>query len=195
MRKIFTVLVLLGLGAPALAADKPVYRWNAANDFYFIAPMPQTVFLKSISRNEVLHPVGLGLRSVGNGERFSPSGGVQFQTAQTSYSQNIWLLDVQGGVQYLSPLARGPFRAMASVLGGLGVSDNTLYFAPTLDVGVLYVTDDEALTPTGLALNFYWRPTKILLHNASVGGDAVLRPAIGLRLGYVFEGFWALRDK
>lgn len=193
MRKIFTTLVLLGLGWPALAADKPVYKWNAANDFYFVLPMPQTILLKGVSRNEVVHPVGMGVRSVGNGERFSPAGGLQFLTAKTSYDENIWLLDVQGGLQYISPLARGPFRAMASALGGLGISDNTLYFAPYLDFGLLYVTDDEALTPTGFSLNFFWRPTKILLQNAGVGGDAVLRPTLGLRLGYIFEGFWTMK--
>jgi hypothetical protein len=195
MRKTLLTLFLLGLGGTAFAAQQQVYKWNAANDFYFVLPMPQTVLLKGVGRNEVLHPVGMGVRSVGNGERFSPAGGLQFLTAQTSYDENIWLLDIQGGLQYISPQARGPFRAMASALGGLGMSDNTLYFAPYLDFGVLYVTDAEALTPTGFSLNFFWRPTKILLQKAGAGGDAVLRPTIGLRLGYIFEGFWTVKEK
>lgn len=187
------VFLLMLCAGSTFAAEKPVYKWNAGNDLYLILPMPQRLEVKALGASEVVHPAGVGVRSVGNGERFSPGGGVQFQVGRNAHDQQFWLLDVLGGLQYLSPLARGPWRATGAALGGLGVSDNTLYFAQQLEFGLLYVTDPEAETPTGFSLSLYWRPMDVLLHNAGVGGPVVLRPGVGLRLGYVFSGFWSVK--
>lgn len=187
--------LLLAAGAPCAAADKPVYKWNAANEFYFVLPGPQTVYYQGAGATETVRPWGFGLRGVGAGERFSRTGALQYRTARTSGGDSFWLLDLLAGLEYLTPAGAGPLRYSAAALADLGLSDTTLYAAPVLGAGLLYVTDREAATPTGLTLGVFWRPLRVDIDNAGAGRDAELRPALWFKLGYLFEGFWSLKEK
>ena len=71
--------------SPTLAAEsKPVYKWVSANEFYFILPAPQDLYLPGNKDTTVVHPWGLGFRAVGSGERFSKTGGLQIQQVKAS---------------------------------------------------------------------------------------------------------------
>lgn len=196
MKKIFTTLVLLGVGWPALAADKPVYKWNAANELYFLLPTPQTLYLTESKTNEVVHPLGLGVRTVGDGEFFGRTGAVQIQSVRTSRNESFWLLDFLAGVEYMTPKAENRrLRLTLSALGDIGLADTHAYMVPILSAGLIYATDPAALTPVGFTLNVYWRPAIIDVSDTGGGISGELRPAVGLKLGYIFEGFWTVKEK
>ncbi|MCM2266474.1 MAG: hypothetical protein NDI60_01720 [Elusimicrobiales bacterium] len=194
MRKTIGVLILLGLALPALAADKPVYKWNAANELYVLLPTPQNLYLKSSRATEIVHPLGLGLRAVGNGELFGRTGGLQVQLVKTAHNGSFWLLDFLAGVEYVTPKTEGrPLRFTVAALGDLGLADTNFYLAPILSAGLIYTTDQAADTPVGLTLNLFWRPSGIDIPDAGGGRDATLKPVLGVKLGYIFEGFWSVK--
>ncbi len=195
MRLFVLCLALCAAAGPAAAAEKPVYKWNEANEFYFILPAPQELRFKDADRNETVRPWGFGLRAAGAGERFSRTGALQYRTARTDGGSAFWLLDLLVGMEYLTPQGQGPLRFSAGAFADLGLSDSTLYAAPALAAGMLYVTDREALTPTGLTLGLVWRPARVDIENAGAGRAAELRPALWLKAGYIFEGFWSVKEK
>ena len=80
--------------------------------------------------------------------------------------------------------------ASVSALANLGLADTTLYMAPMLTAGLLYQTNPAEQLPNGFSLTLYYRLTDIHLDNAA-GKLATLRPSAGLRLGYIFTGFWS----
>jgi hypothetical protein len=77
----------------------------------------------------------------------------------------------------------------------LGLSDTTLYAAPVISAGLLYTTDEYAETPTGLTFDVYYRLTDIDLDSVGGGKSGMLKPALGFKVGYVFEGFWTVKEK
>lgn len=196
MRKTLITLVLLGLGGPAFAAQQQVYKWNAANELYFVLPTPQSLYLKGSKATEVAHPLGLGVRAVGNGDFFGRTGAVQIQAIKTAHNGSFWLLDFLAGVEYIEPKAESRrLRFMLAALGDIGLADTNFYMVPVLSAGLLYTTDPAAATPAGITLNMFWRPVKIDIPDAGGGRDGTLRPVLGLKLGYIFEGFWSVKDK
>ena len=150
---------------------------------------------------EVIHPWGLGFRAVGNGERFSKTGGLQIQQVKASNrslpeTNSFYILEMLLGLEYMTPKVQGkPLRFTASALGNFGLSDTTLFMAPVLSAGLLYTTDEDSATPTGLTLNIFYRPTDIDLNNVGGGKNGTLKPAIGFKVGYIFEGFWTTKEK
>jgi len=67
--------------------------------------------------------------------------------------------------------------------------------APVISAGLLYTTDETAATPTGLTFNIFYRPTEIDLDDVGGGKSGRLQPALGFKVGYVFEGFWTRKEK
>ena len=53
---IFFVLVSAGLSPARSAESKPVYKWVSANEFYFILPGPQDLYLPGNKDTTVVHP-------------------------------------------------------------------------------------------------------------------------------------------
>lgn len=141
----------------------------------------------------------MGIRAVGNGP-FGRTAGLQLQAVKTDSPSTglntFYLLDLLIGMEYMSPKTPGkPLRFSAAALADLGLSGSTLYAAPVLTAGLLYTTDYLALTPTGFTFNIFYRLTDLDLDDVGNGRAGTLKPALGLKLGYAFQGFWTTKEK
>ena len=192
-----SLLAAFAAGAPA-AEPKPVYRWVSANEFYFLLPTSQNLHVSG-GEAESVKPWGFGFRAVGS-DTFSKTGGLQLQSVKVdrpdSGDDAFYLLDLLLGMEYMAPKVQGkPLRFTASAFADLGLSDTTLYAAPLLSAGLLYTTNEAADTPTGLTFDVYYRLTDIDLDNVGGGKSGTLKPALGFKVGYIFEGFWTTKEK
>ena len=90
------LFILLSAGlAPARAAEaKPVYQWVSANEYYFILPTGQDLYLPRNGDTLSVKPWGFGFRAVGH-ETFSKTGGLQFQSVKVAHGTELWAA-VQG---------------------------------------------------------------------------------------------------
>jgi hypothetical protein len=180
------------------AAPKPVYTWVSANEYYFILPTSQDLAISGAG-TESVKPWGFGFRAVGH-ETFAKTGGLQFQSVKVdspSTGRNtFYLWELMLGMEYMAPKVQGkPLRFTASALADLGLSDTTFFVAPLLSAGLLYTTDETALTPTGFTFDIYYRLADIDLDSVGGGRSGTLKPALGFKVGYIFEGFWAVKEK
>lgn len=195
------VVLLLASGlAPVRGAEnKPVWKWVSANEYYFILPAAQDLHLSDSGETESVKPWGFGFRAVGN-EPFSKTGGLQLQSIKvesaTTGRSSFYLLDLLLGMEYIAPKVQGkPLRFTASAFADLGLADTTLYAAPVVSAGLLYTTDETADTPTGLTFDVFYRMTDIDLDNVGNGKAGTLKPSLGFKVGYIFEGFWTTKEK
>lgn len=191
--------LLLGWLTPVHAAEsKPVYKWVSANEYYFLLPTAQNLHLSGNGDTESVQPWGFGFRAVGN-ETISKTGGLQFQSVKVdnpSTGRNtFYLWDLLLGMEYMSPKVEAkPLRFTASAFADLGLSDTKFYAAPVISAGLLYATKEYSDTPTGLTFDIYYRLTDIDLDNVGNGKAGTLRPALGFKVGYIFEGFWTTKE-
>ena len=190
-------ILLCGLRVEA-AESKPVWKWVSANEYYFILPAAQDLHVSG-GGTESVKPWGFGVLAVGN-ETFSKAGGLQFQSVKVDSSNTgkatFYLLDLLLGMEYMAPKVQGkPLRFTASAFADLGLSDTTLYAAPVISAGLLYTTNETADTPTGLTFDIFYRLTDIDLDNVGNGKAGTLKPALGFKVGYIFEGFWTTKEK
>ena len=198
--KTITCLFILLVSSPAIAAEsKPVWKWVSANEYYFILPVAQNLHLSGPDKTVNVSPWGIGFRAVGN-EAFSKTGGLQLQSIKVDNpatgKDTFYLLELLLGMEYISTKAQwNLFRYKAAAFADLGLSDTTLYAAPVLSAGLLYTTDEFADTPTGLTFDIFYRLTDIDLDNVGGGQAGTLKPALGFKLGYIFEGFWTTKEK
>jgi len=192
-------LLLAVYGVDALAAaPKPVYTWVSANEYYFLLPTSQDLAISGAG-TESVKPWGFGFRAVGH-ETFAKTGGLQFQSVKVdspSTGRNtFYLWELLLGMEYLAPKVQGkPLRFTASALADLGLSDTTFFVAPVLSAGLLYTTNELADTPTGFTFDIYYRLADIDLDSVGGGRSGTLKPALGFKVGYIFEGFWAVKEK
>lgn len=192
-------LLLAAYAVDALAADpKPVYKWVSANEYYFLLPTSQDLAISGAG-TESVKPWGFGFRAVGH-ETFAKTGGLQFQSIKVdslSTGRNtFYLWELLLGMEYMAPKVQGkPLRFTAAALADLGLSDTTFFVAPVLSAGLLYTTDETALTPTGFTFDIYYRLADIDLDSVGGGRAGTLKPALGFKVGYIFEGFWAVKEK
>ena len=204
MVKKYTFILLLALpaawlpGSARAAEAKPVYKWVSANEYYFILPTSQGLHLSGGGDTLSVKPWGFGFRAVGN-EIFSKTGGLQFQSVKVDSPRTgrntFYLWELLLGMEYMAPKVQGkPLRFTASAVADLGMSDTTFYAAPVISAGLLYTTEEYADTPTGLTFDIYYRLTDIDLDNVG-GGAGTLKPALGFKVGYIFEGFWTTKEK
>ncbi|MHB0996468.1 MAG: hypothetical protein ACYC2I_08880 [Elusimicrobiales bacterium] len=180
------------------AAPKPVYTWVSANEYYFLLPTAQDLAISGAG-TESVKPWGFGFRAVGH-ETFAKTGGLQFQSVKVdspSTGRNtFYLWELLLGMEYMAPKVQGkPLRFTASALADLGLSDTTFFVAPVLSAGLLYTTDETALTPTGFTFDIYYKLADIDLDSVGGGRSGTLKPALGFKVGYIFEGFWAVKEK
>jgi hypothetical protein len=180
------------------AAPKPVYTWVSANEYYFLLPTSQDLAISGAG-TESVKPWGFGFRAVGH-ETFAKTGGLQFQSVKVDSPSTglntFYLWELLLGMEYLAPKVQGkPLRFTASALADLGLSDTTFFVAPVLSAGLLYTTDETALTPTGFTFDIYYRLADIDLDSVGGGRSGTLKPALGFKVGYIFEGFWAVKEK
>jgi len=192
------VLLSAGLSQVRAAEAKPIYKWMSANEYYFILPASQDLAISGAG-TESVKPWGFGFRAVGH-ETFAKTGGLQFQSVKVdspSTGRNtFYLWELMVGMEYLAPKVQGkPLRFTASALGDFGLSDTTFFVAPVLSAGLLYTTDETALTPTGFTFDIYYRLADIDLESVGGGRSGTLKPALGFKVGYIFEGFWAVKEK
>lgn len=207
MRKKYTFILLLTLLAAGLAnfaraaTSQPVYKWISANEFYFILPVPQDLYLSGNKDTTIVHPWGLGFRAVGNGERFSKTGGLQIQQVKVSNrslpdTNSFYIFDFLAGLEYMTPKVENkPFRFTASALGDFGLAGIDLFMAPVISAGFVYMTEEHADTPTGLTFNLFYRLTEIDSSDVGGGKSGRLQPGLGFKIGYIFEGFWTTKEK
>jgi len=180
------------------AAPKPVYTWVSANEYYFLLPTAQDLAISGAG-TESVKPWGFGFRAVGH-ETFAKTGGLQFQSVKVdspSTGRNtFYLWELLLGMEYMAPKVQGkPLRFTASALADLGLSDTTFFVAPLLSAGILYTTEEYADTPTGFTFDVYYRLADIDLDSVGGGRSGTLKPALGFKVGYIFEGFWAVKEK
>lgn len=200
MKKTISIGILFFLPQFVFAAapKPPVMQWVSANEYYMIMPAAQDLKISG-NGTESVKPWGLGMRAVGH-ETFSKTAGLQMQSIRVdtpSTGRNtFYLFEILAGMQYTSPRTPGkPLRFTASGLGEFGLSDTTLYMAPMLTAGLLYTTDETAPTPTGFTFDIYYRLADIDLDSVGGGRSGTLKSAIGFKIGYIFEGFWMVKEK
>ncbi len=192
------ILLSAGLAQARAAEAKPVYQWVSANEYYFILPTGQDLYLPRNGDTLRVKPWGFGLRAVGH-ETFSKTAGLQFQSIKVdtlSTGRNtFYLWDLMLGMSYIAPKVEGkPLRLTASAVADLGLSDTTFFVAPIISAGLLYATEEYSATPTGFTFDIYYRLTDIDLDNVG-GGAGTFKPALGFKVGYIFEGFWTTKEK
>ena len=192
------VLLSAGLSKARAAEAKPVYKWVSANEYYFILPTGQDLYLSRNGDTLSVNPWGFGFRAVGH-ETFAKTGGLQFQSIKVdnpSTGRNtFYLWELLAGMEYIAPKVQGkPLRFKASAVADLGLSDTTFFVAPILSAGLLYATEEYSATPTGFTFDIYYRLSDIDLDNVG-GGAGTLKPALGFKVGYIFEGFWTTKEK
>lgn len=146
-----------------------------------------------------MKPWGFGVRGVG-AETVGKTAALQLQSVKVDNpatgKNNFYLLELLLGLEYVTPRAEGrPLRFKGSALADLGLADNTLFAAPMLTAGLLYDTDPAAETPNGFTLDLFYRLTDVEIDNAGGGRGGTLKPALGVKIGYIFEGFWTVKDK
>lgn len=201
VKHIFIFYVLLATWlSPTLAAEsKPAYKWVSANEFYFLLPMAQDLHLPGNGDTESVQPWGFRFRAVGN-ETFSKTGGLQFQSVKVdnpSTGRNtFYLWEFLLGIEYMTQKGQArPLRFTASAFADLGLSDTKFYAAPVISAGLLYTTGELAETPTGLTFDIFYRLADIDLDDVGGGKAGTLKPSLGFKIGYIFEGFWTTKDK
>ena len=192
------VLLSAGLSQARAAEAKPAYQWVSANEYYFILPTGQDLYLPRNGDTLSVNPWGFGFRAVGH-ETFAKTGGLQFQSIKVdnpSTGRNtFYLWELLAGMEYIAPKVQGkPLRFKASAFADLGLSDTTFFVAPIISAGLLYATEEYSATPTGFTFDVYYRLTDIDLDNVG-GGAGTLKPALGFKVGYIFEGFWTTKEK
>lgn len=195
---VFLLFAALGPARAEAAEAKPVWKWVAASEYYFILPAAQDLRFDGGGTASV-KPWGFGIRAVGH-EAFSKTAALQLQTIKVDKpgfaKDTIYLLELLVGMDYMTPKEQGkPLRFTAGAFADLGFSDSTLYAAPVLSAGLLYTTSDQADTPNGLTFNLLYRLTDIDLDNAGSGRPGTLKPSLGFKIGYVFEGFWTEKKR
>lgn len=201
MKKTTALLALVFGALPfANAADpKPVYKWMAANEYYMIMPTAQTLNISG-GGSESVKPWGFGFRAVGNNETITKTGGLQFQSIKVDNphtgKDTFYLFDLLLGMEFMTPKVQGkPLRFTAQAYADLGLSDTTLYAAPMISAGFLYTTKEFTDTPTGLTFDIFYRLIDLDLDNVGGGKAGTLKPALGFKIGYIFEGFWTVKEK
>lgn len=200
----YIFILLLALSAvwfpsSARAAEaKPVYKWVSANEYYFLLPTSQDLAISGAGTVSV-KPWGFGFRAVGH-ETFAKTGGLQFQSIKVdnpSTGRNtFYLWELLAGMEYIAPKVQGkPLRFTASAVADFGLSDTTFFVVPILSAGLLYATEEYSATPTGFTFDIYYRIADIDLNSVGGGRAGTLKPALGFKVGYIFEGFWAVKEK
>lgn len=192
------VLLSAGLSLARAAEAKPVYQWVSANEYYFILPTGQDLYLPRNGDTLSVNPWGFGFRAVGH-ETFAKTGGLQFQSIKVdnpSTGRNtFYLWELLAGMEYIAPKVQGkPLRFKASAVADFGLSDTTFFVAPIISAGLLYATEEYSATPTGFTFDIYYRLSDIDLDDVG-GGAGTLKPALGFKVGYIFEGFWTTKEK
>ena len=180
------------------AESKPVWKWVSANEYYFILPAAQDLQIAG-GGTESVQPWGFGFRAVGH-ETFSKTGGLQFQNIKIDSphtgKNSFYLFDLLLGMVYMTPKVQGkPLRFTAQAFADLGLSDAALYAAPMISAGLLYTTNEFADTPTGFTFDISYRLIDLDLDNVGGGKAGTLKPALGFKVGYIFEGFWTTKEK
>lgn len=199
MRALLAIVILATITASAIAADsKPVYKWVSANEYYMIMPTGQSLDISG-GGSESVKPWGFGFRAVGH-ETISKTGGLQFQSIKVDNphtgKDTFYLFDLLLGMEYMTPKVQGkPLRFTAQAYADLGLSDTTLYAAPMISAGMLYTTNEFADTPTGFTFDIFYRLIDLDLDNVGGGKAGTLKPALGFKIGYIFEGFWTTKEK
>lgn len=187
-------LVLL-LPAAAAATPMPGYTWFPAGEAYFLAPFRQAVNFPAGGNTRTAQTWGFGYRALGDGEGVNRTGGLQFErvTVGNKYLRaqgavTVWEAPI--GAEYISARYKDTrLRFTAAGLADIGLCDNTFFIAPMLTAGLLLQDREGTSLPHGWTLTLYYRFNDAKLDNVK-GEEALLRPALGFRLGYAFPGFW-----
>ena len=198
-RLAFFALFTLSASSIFAADPKPVYKWMAANEYYMIMPTAQTLNISG-GGSESVKPWGFGVRAVGNNETITKTGGLQFQSIKVDNphtgKDTFYLFDLLLGLEFMTPKVQGkPLRFTAQAYADLGLSDTTIYAAPMISAGFLYTTKEFTDTPTGLTFDIFYRLIDLDLDNVGGGKSGTLKPALGIKIGYIFEGFWTAKEK
>ncbi len=193
-RKALIAALLFSPALSCAAAKKPGQTWEPAGETYFVLPLDQRVYYPANDREVSAGAWGFGYRLPVGREGVSRSAALQLQRLSVRNTAigvdgGFYLLEILAGGEYISHPNPAKFRLTASVMADFGLAGGDLFMAPMLTLGTLYQVKSEYDQPSGPHLSLFYRLTEVHMGDAA-GRAGKLRPAIGLRLGYAFPGFW-----
>lgn len=198
MTKTTTAVLALTLLFSAVIAQaatkKPVQTWEPSGETYFVLPLGQDIYYPANDRKVSADAWGFGYRLLGSKEGVSRTAALQLQrvsarNAAIGVDGGFYMLEVMAGGEFISAQSASKLRFTASAMADFGFAGGDLFMAPVLTLGALYQVKNEYDQPSGLHLSLFYRLTEIHVGDAA-GRTGKLKPAIGLRLGYAFPGFW-----
>lgn len=195
MKLIFILLSIIAFTNFSKAIEKKSeYKWVSAKDLSLILPINTKLHIKDSKENESLNSFGLSFMGIGN-ETVSKTGGFRIEAFKVDNNltgkNTFYLFEFLFGVKYLSQKSDKSIKPVLSVLGNLGMSSSRDFFImPELNVGFLYSKDFLAETPKGFIFEVFYKPFQTYISDAGNNKSGDLKPFVGIKLGYVFEGFW-----
>lgn len=193
-RKVLIWALVLSPVLASAATKKPEQKWEPSGETYFLLPISQDIRYTASNRTVSADAWGLGYRFLGSKEGVSRTAALQIQRLSVDDSAagvdgSFYMAEILAGGEFISPLFNNNLRFTLSAMGDFGIAGGDLFMAPMLTIGALYQVKSEYNQPSGLHLSLFYRLTEIRSGDAA-GRDGRIKPAIGLRLGYAFPGFW-----
>lgn len=196
-RKVLILLLALAPVTAQAATKKPEQRWEPSGETYFVLPLNQDIYYPANDRKVSADAWGFGYRFLGNREGVSRTAGMQLQrvsarNAAIGVDGSFYMLEIMAGGEFISAQSDSKLRFTASAMADFGFAGGDLFMAPVLTLGALYQVKSLYDQPSGLHLSLFYRLTEVHIGDAA-GKTGKLKPAIGLRLGYAFPGFWGTK--
>ncbi|MEF3280564.1 MAG: hypothetical protein K6357_06325 [Elusimicrobiota bacterium] len=199
---LFLCLLFLILFPNLVFADKKPenikYQWNYPVNTYFI--LPTTLRLEIASQNETkkINQWGFGFSSIG-WEGFSMVTGLELKGARVELkndSTNFYIFDLILGVKYILPETKRRFWITSSFAGEFGVSGSNVFITQVISAGII-LPNKNIIEPiyssnviNGFSIDIFYTPFEIDFDEFIDGNKAILKPHLGIKFGYIFEGFW-----
>lgn len=189
-----SVLIINSLSFAAIKKGvKESYKWYDSSLFYFNVPVNER--LEFSQKDKKIHPFGAGFQIINPYSVISKTFAFEIEYADTGKSinikeDNLWMLTLKYGLTYISDKKENKkFSFISSVFADLGLANEKVFFTPEFSAGFLYFTNDY--NRESFVFSLFYRPFKINTGTLSGYNDVKIKPVLGIRAGYLFEGFWS----
>ena len=169
------------------------YTWHNSTIVYFNLPFKRTLKFPS-NKGKNIYPWGTGFRIIEPYSRISKTFSFEIEYSNieadnTIGDDNLWVLTLKYGISYnQQPKERQKYSFTSSILANLGFINEKLFFTPEFLAGIMYFTNDY--NRESCVLSMFYRPIKINIGRLSGYNNVRISPQFGVRVGYLFEGFW-----
>ncbi len=179
--------------------EQVVYLWNYPQNFYFILPTASKLKFPSENLIKTINQWGVGFTTVG-WEKMSLITGIELKGARIKVkydSGNFYIVNLLLGFKYIFPKENRKFWVTSSLVGEFGLSGSNLFAAPVFSVGLIYPQKNivepiySSQVINGFSFELFLRPVELEFDNACCNKKGVLKPQLGIKAGYIFEGFWS----